>query len=95
MFAYVSLTWDLCAIRDMVLLEVWANLLPDLEITELEAWRAELKQGCYRFDGLVGDVKIWKLMETIWLKKLQCERWIVKEYCEYYFYNRLTWDLER
>ncbi len=45
LFAHVSLTRDPRARRDMVPPDVWANLAPDPEITELEERRAELKQG--------------------------------------------------
>jgi hypothetical protein len=95
LFAHVSLTRDPRARRDMVPSEVWANLQPDPEIVELEERRAELKQGRYRFDGREHAEEIRRLTYTIQLKRSQRESRIVKQYREYYFYNRPTWDLER
>lgn len=95
LFAHVSLTRDPRATRDMVPPEVWANLAPDPEITELEEQRAELKQGQYRFDGQENEAEIRELTAKIRSKRAQRERRIVKEYRENYFYHRPTWDLER
>ena len=58
LFAHVSLTRDPRATRDMVPAEVWADLLPDPEITALEEQRAELKQGQYRFQDREDEAKI-------------------------------------
>ncbi|KAK3371955.1 FluG domain-containing protein [Podospora didyma] len=95
MFAHVSLTRDPRATRDMVPEEVWASLPPDPEISKLEERRAELKQGQYRFDGHKDEDEIRELTYKIRLKLSQREKRIVKEYREYYFYHRPTWDLER
>ncbi|KAF3768368.1 hypothetical protein M406DRAFT_250781, partial [Cryphonectria parasitica EP155] len=95
LLAHVSLTRDPRATRDMVPPEVWANLQPDPEITALEERRAELKQGQYRFDGQENETEIRKLTDTIRSKKQQRAKRVVKDYREFYFYHRPTWDFER
>ncbi|KAK7419449.1 hypothetical protein QQZ08_010867 [Neonectria magnoliae] len=72
----------------MVPAEVWANLPPDPEITALEEQRAELKQGQYRFQGREDEAKIRALTDVIRSKRAQRDKQIVKEYREFYFYNR-------
>ncbi|KAH8755821.1 FluG domain-containing protein [Diaporthe sp. PMI_573] len=94
MFAHVSLTRDPRATKDMVPPEVWANLPPDPCISGLEERRAMLKHGQYRFDGRENESEIRELTAEIRSKQAQRERQIVKDYREYYFYNRPTWDLE-
>ncbi|KAK3389614.1 FluG domain-containing protein [Podospora didyma] len=92
---FFTLTRDPRATKDMVPEEVWASLPPDPEISELEERRAKLKQGQYRFDGHEDEDEIRELIYKIGLKRSQREKRIVKEYREYYFYHRPTWDLER
>jgi hypothetical protein len=94
-FAHVSLTWDPRAIRDMVPDEVWADLPPNSEIVELEEERETLKQGQYRIQGRENEAQVRALTTKIGVKRKQRKRRIVKEYREYYFYNRPTWDLEK
>jgi hypothetical protein len=95
LFAHVSLTRDPRAARDMVPPQVWANLAPDPEITALEERRAELRQGHYRFEGQENEAEIRTLTATIQSKRLQRQRWIVKQYRENYFHHRPTWDIEK
>lgn len=95
LFAHVSLTRDPRATSDMVPEEIWANLLPDPEIVELEEQRAQLKQGKYRIEGHKEEEKIRKLTVEIRKKRAQRERKVVKEFREHYFYNCPTWDIER
>lgn len=94
MFAHVSLTRDPRAVRDMVPEEVWINTPPDPEIVALEEERAALKQGRYRIEGHVAEKRIRELTNKISTKRATRDRTIVKEYREYYFYNRPTWDIE-
>ncbi|EJP61685.1 FluG domain-containing protein [Beauveria bassiana ARSEF 2860] len=94
MFAHVSLTRDPRAVRDMVPEKVWANQLPDPEIVKWEEERAVLKQGRYRVAGSEHEDRIRVLTDDIRNKRTQNERRVVKEYREYYFYNRPTWDIE-
>ncbi|KAJ3499414.1 hypothetical protein NLG97_g349 [Lecanicillium saksenae] len=94
MFAHVSFTRDPRAVRDMVPENVWANQLPDPEIVKLEEERATLKQGSYRVDGSEHEERIRALTDEIRNRKTQRDRTTVKEYREYYFYNRPTWDIE-
>ena len=94
MFAHVSLTRDPRATKDMVPPEVWANLPPDPYISKLKERRQMLKRGQYRFDGCENESEIRDLTAKIKSKETQRERQIVKDYREYYFYNRPTWDLE-
>ncbi|KAH8719857.1 hypothetical protein HC256_000269 [Beauveria bassiana] len=94
MFAHVSLTRDPRAIRDMVPEKVWANQPPDPEIVQLEEERTMLKQGRYRIDGSEHEDRIRAITDEIRNKRTQNERRVVKEYREYYFYNRPTWDIE-
>ncbi|OAQ58141.2 FluG domain-containing protein [Pochonia chlamydosporia 170] len=94
MFAHVSLTRDPRATRDMVPDEAWAQVPPDPDITELEEERAQLKQGRYRIAGCENEEKIRELTEKIRAKKAEREKRIVKDYREYYFYHRPTWDIE-
>ncbi|OAQ60387.1 FluG domain-containing protein [Purpureocillium lilacinum] len=94
MFAHVSLTRDPRAVRDMVPEEVWINTPPDPEIMALEEERAALKQGRYRIEGHVAEKRIRELTNKISTKRATRDRTIVKEYREYYFYNRPTWDIE-
>ncbi|ORY68698.1 FluG domain-containing protein [Pseudomassariella vexata] len=95
LFAHVSLTRDPRAKKDMVPDEVWANLEPDPDIVTLETEREKLKSGQYRIQGNKNEAKIRELTNQIRTKRAQREDRIVKEYREYYFYNRPTWDLER
>ncbi|KAL6354147.1 hypothetical protein LRP88_12481 [Fusarium phalaenopsidis] len=95
LFAHVSLTRDPRAKRDMVPAEVWANLPPDPEIVELEQRRALLKQGRRRIQGLEAEEEICMLTEQIRLKKGRRVHLITREYRQYYFYHRPTWDIER
>jgi hypothetical protein len=94
MFAHVSLTRDPRATRDMVPEEAWAEVQPDPEIMELEEERAQLKQGQYRIAGHDSEARIRKLTDTIRTKKAERDKRIVKDYREYYFYHRPTWDIE-
>ncbi|OAA45708.1 FluG domain-containing protein [Cordyceps fumosorosea ARSEF 2679] len=94
MFAHVSLTRDPRAVRDMVPEKVWANQPPDPEIVKWEEERAVLKQGRYRVAGSEHEDRIRVLTDDIRNKRTQNERRVVKEYREYYFYNRPTWDIE-
>ncbi|TIC97035.1 hypothetical protein CH35J_007397 [Colletotrichum higginsianum] len=94
-FAHVSLTRDPRATRDMVPKEVWENLSPDPEILELEQRRQNLKGGQYRVQGDENEAEIRRLTEEIRSKRDQRDKNVVKEYREYYFYNRPTWDIER
>ncbi|KAL8310634.1 hypothetical protein RB597_010464 [Gaeumannomyces tritici] len=95
LFAHVSITRDRRAKRDMVPAEVWANLLPDPEIVELEKQRAALKRGQYRIHGRENEKAVRVLTEEIKRKRAQREDRVVKQYREYYFYHRPTWDIER
>ncbi|KAL4404040.1 FluG domain-containing protein [Colletotrichum abscissum] len=94
-FAHVSLTRDPRATRDMVPKEVWENLPPDPEIVELEQRRKKLKGGQYRVQGEENEAEIRRLTEEIRTKRDQRDKSVVKEYREYHFYNRPTWDIER
>ncbi|KAK3177464.1 hypothetical protein K4F52_009755 [Lecanicillium sp. MT-2017a] len=94
MFAHVSFTRDPRAVRDMVPDKVWANYPPDPEIVKLEEERAILKRGRYRIDGSEHEERIRTLTDEIRNKRTQRDRMIVKEYREYYFYHRPTWDIE-
>ncbi|KAH7265750.1 FluG domain-containing protein [Fusarium solani] len=95
LFPHVSLTLDPRAKRDMVPAEVWANLPPDPEIVELEERRAFLKQGRHRTQGLEAEEEIRMLTEQITLKKGRRVHLVTREYRQYYFYHRPTWDIER
>ncbi|KAH7125059.1 FluG domain-containing protein [Dactylonectria estremocensis] len=95
LFAHVSLTRDPRATADMVPDEVWANLPPDPEIVKLEEQRAELKQGNYQIDGHIDEEKIRQLTEEIRQKRAHRYLQVVRQYCEHYFYNHPTWDIER
>ncbi|KAI8410952.1 hypothetical protein FOFC_07546 [Fusarium oxysporum] len=66
---------------------------PDLEIVELEEQRARLKQRKYRTEGHKQEEQIRKLASQIRMKRANCDKQAVKEYCEDYFYYRLTWDI--
>jgi Protein of unknown function (DUF3435) len=94
MFAHVSLTRDPRAVRDMVPEKVWANQPPDPDIVKWEEERAVLKQGRYRIEGSEHEDRIRELTDKIRNRRTQNERRVVKEYREYYFYNRPTWDIE-
>ncbi|KAK1973409.1 FluG domain-containing protein [Colletotrichum cereale] len=94
-FAHVSLTRDPRATRDMVPKQVWENLPPDPEITELQHRRQKLKTGHYRVHGKQHEAEIRRLTAEIRTKQDQRDKKVVKEYREYYFYNRPTWDIER
>ncbi|KAL8310676.1 hypothetical protein RB597_010495 [Gaeumannomyces tritici] len=95
LFAHVSITRDPRAKRDMVPAEVWANLLPDPEIVELEEQRAAFKRGQYRIHGRENEKAVRVLTEEIKRKRAQREDRVVRRYREYYFYHRPTWDIER
>jgi hypothetical protein len=94
MFAHVSLTRDPRAVRDMVPKEVWEAAPPDPEIVKMEEKRNSLKQGLYRIEGCADEERIRQLTNDIRLMRAQREKRIVKEYREFYFYHRPTWDLE-
>lgn len=94
MFAHVSLTRDPRAVRDMVPKEVWEAAPPDPEIVKLEEERDSLKQGLSRIEGSADEGRIRQLTSDIRLKRAQRERRIVKQFREYYFQHRPTWDLE-
>ncbi|EJT69048.1 hypothetical protein GGTG_13445 [Gaeumannomyces tritici R3-111a-1] len=95
LFAHVSITRDPRAKRNMVPAEVWANLLPDPEIAELEEQRAAFKRGQYRIHGRENEKAVRVLTEEIKRKRAQREDRVVRQYREYYFYHRPTWDIER
>ncbi|KAL8400415.1 hypothetical protein RB594_000708 [Gaeumannomyces avenae] len=95
LFAHVSITRDPRAKRDMVPAEVWANLLPDPEIVELERQRDALKGGQYRIHGEENEKEVRVLTEKIKRKRARREDEVVRQYREYYFYHRPTWDIER
>ena len=94
LLAHVSLTRDPRATWGMVPEEVWASLPPDPEIVELEEQRAQLKRGKCRIEGHEDEEKIRKLTNEIRTKRAQREKRTVKEYRQYYFYHRPTWDIE-
>ena len=60
----------------------------------LEEERTIAKQGSYRIDGSEHEERIRALTEKIRNKRTQRDRMIAKEYREYYFYHRPTWDIE-
>ncbi|RYP03294.1 hypothetical protein DL764_005235 [Monosporascus ibericus] len=95
LFAHVSLTRDPRAVRDMVPEEVWANMEPDPEIVALEQRRTALKGGSYQVQDQRNEAEVRYLTDQIRLKTAQLEKQIVKDWREYYFYNRPTWDIER
>lgn len=95
LFAHVSITRDPRAKRDMVPDEVWANLPPNPEIVKLEKQRTAFKQGQYRIRGRKNEAKIRELTEKIKRRRAQRENMAVRDYREYYFYHRPTWDVER
>ncbi|KXH69608.1 hypothetical protein CSAL01_12759 [Colletotrichum salicis] len=80
---------------DMVPQEVWDSLPPDPEIQELERRRAKLKGGHYRMQSREEETEARKLTHKMRTKVVQREQHIVKEYREYYLYDRPTWDIER
>ena len=94
LFAFVSLTRDTRAVRNMVPDEVWANVPPDPAIAALEAERSALKEGSYRIAGRSNEAKIRMLTKEIGARRVERDRRIVKDYREYYFYHRPTWDIE-
>ncbi|KAI1014649.1 hypothetical protein LB503_004126 [Fusarium chuoi] len=95
LFAHVSLTRDPRAVRDMVPEEVWANVEPDPEIVALEQRRTALKGGSYQVQDQRNEAEVRYLTDQIRLKTAQLEKQIVKDWREYYFYNRPTWNIER
>ena len=94
LFAFVSLTRDTRAVRNMVPDEVWANVPPDPTIAALEAERSALKEGSYRIAGRSNEARIRMLTKEIGARRVERDRRIVKDYREYYFYHRPTWDIE-
>ncbi|RYP47628.1 hypothetical protein DL768_006344 [Monosporascus sp. mg162] len=95
LFTYVSLTRNPRAVKDMVPEEVWANIEPDPEIIALEQRRIALKGGSYQVQDQRNEVEVRYLTDQIRLKTAQFEKQIVKDWREYYFYNRPTWDIKR
>jgi len=68
---------------------------PDLDIMELENRRAALKARQYRISSQDDEEELHALSTEIRNKRAKCRREIQEEYCQYYFYNRLTWEFER
>lgn len=95
LFTHISLTRDPLASKDMVPDEVWRSLPPDPEIVQLEERRAYLKGGQYRIRGQNREQEIRSLTKAIANKRAQRTRAIQREYREYYFYHRPTWDIEK
>ena len=67
----------------------------DLEIDALQQRSAELKGVYYLIQGRKHEEKIRQLTDKMRLKTAKLEKQTVKEWREYYLYNRLTWDIER
>ncbi|CAJ2513035.1 Uu.00g011540.m01.CDS01 [Anthostomella pinea] len=95
LFAHISISRDPRAVRDMIPEDIWSNLPPDPEISELEALRAELKGGQHRLVSNEHKAKIRQLTYTISLKRTNRDKLIIKKYYKDYFYNGPTRDIER
>ncbi|KAK0367771.1 FluG domain-containing protein [Colletotrichum limetticola] len=94
LFAHVSLTRDPRATSNMVPAELWNDLEPDRAIVKMQRRRAELKDGRYRIKGKDKEAEIRMLTNQIRLMEARRDSHIVKEYRNYYFHNRPTWDIE-
>ncbi|CAJ2512698.1 Uu.00g008170.m01.CDS01 [Anthostomella pinea] len=95
LFAHVSIWRDPHAVRDMVPEDVWSNLPPGPEISELKELRAKLKGGQHRLIGNEHKAKIHQLTYTISLKRTNRNNLVVKKYREDYFHNGPIRDIER
>lgn len=62
---------------------------------KLEQRRVALKGGTYQVQGQQEEEQLRQLTDTIRLKRAKRDRQTVKDYREYYFHNRPTWDIER
>ena len=94
LFTHVSLSRDPRAQRNMVPDEVRETLPPELEITALEIQREALKNGRHRYRGRENEQKIRDLTRRIRAKRSRRDKELQESYRSFYFYNRLTWDVE-
>ncbi|OAQ58761.1 FluG domain-containing protein [Pochonia chlamydosporia 170] len=95
LFTHMSMTRDPRASQNMVPAEVLRKLPPDPEIAQLEDRRDQLKKGRYRIQGNEHEDQIRELTKMIRTKRTQREKTLRKQYRQYYFYNRPTWEIER
>ncbi|KJZ70767.1 hypothetical protein HIM_09851 [Hirsutella minnesotensis 3608] len=95
LFTHMSLTRDPKAKQNMVPDKVLRNLPPDPEIVALEEKREQLKKGRYRIQGAEHEEEIRQLTRSIRTKRAQREKDLRRQYREYYFYHRPTWEIER
>ncbi|KAI6080814.1 FluG domain-containing protein [Hypoxylon rubiginosum] len=95
LFTHMSMTRDPRAAKNMVPDELWHILPADPEIEELERQRQTLKEGQYRINGKDNEVEIRDLSKKIRSKRAQWEKDVQRQFREYYFYNRPTWDIEK
>lgn len=58
-------------------------------------YRPILKGGQYRIQDKENEEEIRNLTKKIATKRAQRTKTIQREYRDYYFYNRPTWDIER
>lgn len=95
MLSHIGLMRDPRASEDMVPDEVWEKMPPNPEIIELEAERAQLKDGQYRIRGTENETRVRELTRKIATKQAQRDKAIRREFRAHYFHNRPTWDVER
>ncbi|KJZ71087.1 hypothetical protein HIM_09506 [Hirsutella minnesotensis 3608] len=75
--------------------EIWRDLPPDPEVMALEERREQLKKGRYRIRGSKHEEEIRQLTTMIRTKRAQREKALQRQYRQYYFYHRPTWEIER
>ncbi|KAF9269965.1 hypothetical protein L218DRAFT_4953 [Marasmius fiardii PR-910] len=95
MLTHIDVMRDLRATKDMVPDEIWDQLEPDPEIVELEQQRERLKAGRYQYRDSEHAEQITALGKQIRAMRAQWVKDIRKQYREYYFDNRPTWDIEQ
>lgn len=95
LFTHMSMTRDPLASQDMVPDEIRQTLPPDPEIMELEQRRSQLRNGRYRIRGTEHEEEIREISKLIRTKRANRDKALRRQYREYYFYNRPTWEIEQ
>ncbi len=95
LFTHMSMTRDPLASQDMVPDEIRQTLPPDPEIIALVQRRSQLRNGRYRIRGTEHEEEIREISKLIRTKRANRDKALRRQYREYYFYNRPTWEIEQ
>lgn len=95
MLSHIDVMRDPRATSNMVPKEIWDRLELDPEVLELEEKRKRLKGGKFHYYDNENKEKIEQIGKKIRTLKPRRVKVVIKQYRQFYFENRPTWDIEQ